>query len=235
MIDGWMGRVFMCKKQCWMNVTCAFWLKYHSSLRFFLLRWPRPWLLWIWRSCSRKLWSGPWKIQGRRSRISRPLCGVDPKGRKPLFAVLTAQANERGRAVGAQPCDSCGRWSSCWCEACEVAGLRPPTAICTSCDHAAIICERCREAGRTWEASQAAAPGTIQSEASSQPRGSGKQCTLRSRSPSRRSRASRARPSRPELQPGPRRPLTPPRMIRSLEVCLRAAGAGGSAVAPCWC
>lgn len=84
------------------------------------------------------------------------------KGAKALFAVLTAQANERGRAVGAQPCDACGRWSSCWCEACEVAGLRPPTAICTSCDHAAIICERCREAGRTWEASQTAAPGTIQ-------------------------------------------------------------------------
>lgn len=33
------------------------------------------------------------------------------KGAKALFSVLTAQANERGRAVGAQPCDSCGRWS----------------------------------------------------------------------------------------------------------------------------
>lgn len=79
------------------------------------------------------------------------------------FAVLTAEANSAGRAVGAQPCNACGRWTSCWCEACEAVGQRPPTAICTSCDNASIVCKGCREAGRTWEASQTqAAPGTIQ-------------------------------------------------------------------------
>ena len=158
-----MGRVFMCNETVLDECYLCLLAQVSFILEFSLLRWPRPWFLWIWRSCNRKLWSGPWRIQGRRSRISRLLCGVDPKGRKPFSQCSPAQANERGRAVGAQPCDSCGRWSSCWCEACEVAGLRPPTAICTSCDHAAIICERCREAGRTWEASQtAAAPGTIQ-------------------------------------------------------------------------
>lgn len=78
------------------------------------------------------------------------------------FAVLTAEDHRAGRAIGAQPCDSCGRWTHSWCEGCE-GGLGPPTALCSSCDNAAIVCAACREAGRTWSSSQAqAAPGTIQ-------------------------------------------------------------------------
>ena len=54
--------------------------------------------------------------------------------------------------------------------------------------------------------------GRSKSEASSSPRASGAQLVLRSKSPLRSSRASQERHSRRELQPGPKRPMTPPRM-----------------------
>ena len=50
------------------------------------------------------------------------------------------------------------------------------------------------------------------SEASSSPRASGAQLVLRSKSPLRKSRDSKERRSKKESQPGPKRPMTPPRM-----------------------
>ena len=157
---GWEGSSCV-MKQCWMNVTCAFWLKYHSSLSF--LKMASPLVPVDLRELQQVALRWALENPGVKLKDLTDPVRRGSKGARALFAVLTASENESGRAVGAQPCDACGRWSSCWCEACEGAGLRPPTAICTSCDHAAIICERCREAGRCWEAAQTeATPGTIQ-------------------------------------------------------------------------
>ena len=103
MIDGWMGRVFMCNETVLDECYLCLLAQVSFILEFSPLRWPRPWFLWIWRSCNRKLWSGPWRIQGRRSRISRPLCGVDPKGRKPFSQCSQLRPTSVGEQLGRSP------------------------------------------------------------------------------------------------------------------------------------
>ena len=159
---GWEGSSCV-MKQCWMNVTCAFWLKYHSSLSFSPHVMTAPLapvdLQELQQRASRWFQENP---GGSLAELTSPV-RRESRPAAAAFTLFTARENRAGRAVGAQPCDSCGRWTSCWCEACDGAGVRPPTAVCTSCDNAAIICRRCQEAGRTWSTSQTqAAPGTIQ-------------------------------------------------------------------------
>ena len=71
---------------------------------------------------------------------------------RAAFAVATAAAHREDRGLGALPCDRCGVWTHCWCEACQ----RPATAICTVCDAAEAICHACERAGKSWRSARAA-------------------------------------------------------------------------------
>ena len=91
-----------------MNATCAFWLKYHSSLVCFLGM-TSPLAPVDFRELQQK---------AVRWALENPGCGLEdlpsPVRRESslaaaAFSVLTARDHSAGRAVGAQPCDSCGR------------------------------------------------------------------------------------------------------------------------------
>ncbi len=161
MVGGWMGRVSMCNEtlldECYLCLLAqvSFILEFFFGMAAPLA--PVDLDLLQQEAVRWALENPGVHLEDLTSPVRR-----GSKGARALFSVLTAAANSAGRAVGAQPCDSCGRWTSCWCEGCE-GGLGPPTAICTSCDHAEIICRACGDAGRTWASSQAqATQGTIQ-------------------------------------------------------------------------
>ena len=61
-------------------------------------------------------------------------------GAREAYAVATYEREAMGRSLGAAPCNLCGCWTHSWCEACKT---RPPTAICSTCDAAKLLCQSC--------------------------------------------------------------------------------------------
>ena len=61
-------------------------------------------------------------------------------GAREAYAVATYEREAMGRSLGAVPCNLCGCWTHSWCEACKT---RPPTAICSTCDAAKLLCQSC--------------------------------------------------------------------------------------------
>ena len=80
---------------------------------------------------------------------------------RAAFAVASAADHREDRRLGALPCDRCGLWTHCWCEACS----RPATAICTVCDAAEAICHACERAGKSWRSARAAYEAATSQEA----------------------------------------------------------------------
>ncbi len=68
-------------------------------------------------------------------------------GAKEAWAVLSYSDQTAVRSVGGQPCGRCGNWTAAWCEGC---GHPEPVAICATCDHEHLLCERCTQVGRLW-------------------------------------------------------------------------------------
>ena len=64
-------------------------------------------------------------------------------GAKQAWAICHHKAAADLRALGGQPCDLCGCWTCCFCEACG----RPPRAVCTECDRDHLLCTGCRQKG----------------------------------------------------------------------------------------
>ena len=65
------------------------------------------------------------------------------KGAKEAWAAFHHKAATDLRALGGQPCDACGAWTCCYCEACS----HPPRAVCTECDREHLLCCSCRDRG----------------------------------------------------------------------------------------
>ena len=61
-------------------------------------------------------------------------------GAREAYAVVTYEREAMGRSLGAAPCNLCGCWTHSWCEACKT---RLPTAICSTCDAAKLLCQSC--------------------------------------------------------------------------------------------
>ena len=61
-------------------------------------------------------------------------------GAREAYTVATYEREAMGRSLGAAPCNLCGCWTHSWCEACKT---RPPTAICSTCDAAKLLCQSC--------------------------------------------------------------------------------------------
>ena len=68
-------------------------------------------------------------------------------GAKEAWAVVSHGGQAAVRAVGGQPCGRCGNWTAAWCEGCQQPEL---AAICATCDHEHLLCERCTQIGRLW-------------------------------------------------------------------------------------
>ena len=66
-------------------------------------------------------------------------------GAREAYAVATYEREAMGRSLGAAPCNLCGCWTHSWCEACKT---RPPTAICSTCDAAKLLCQSCTSCHR---------------------------------------------------------------------------------------
>ena len=117
------------------NVQCLL-----SKLRRYGLLLPLPW-----RSPHTTGWYGRIELLA--------FCGLTPRevalqltwgqrlvvpGAREAYAVATYERGAMGRSLGAAPCNLCGCWTHSWCEACKT---RPPTAICSTCDAAKLLCQ----------------------------------------------------------------------------------------------
>ena len=99
-------------------------------------------------------------IKSRAAAFQREHPGLDPAKLKWgerlcsqeardafTMATLTGDAINAVREVGSRPCLRCGLFTSSWCEGCE---LPSPSALCTVCDKAHLLCFSCSNAGKVW-------------------------------------------------------------------------------------
>ena len=69
------------------------------------------------------------------------------------MATLTGDVIDIVRNLGGRPCLRCGQWTTSWCEACPMPS---PSALCTACDKAKLLCFNCSSEGKIWSEAHAA-------------------------------------------------------------------------------
>eukprot|EP00435_Cladocopium_sp_Y103_P065073 s583_g26.t2 len=90
-------------------------------------------------------WKG-WKSAAAEFLRAHPRVEVRDLSRLERVLIPSAREAWQSCTLGAQRCDLCGQWTSCWCEGCD----RPATAVCTECDRDHALCCRCVSQGRVF-------------------------------------------------------------------------------------